>query len=147
MVLNGLFLYPRTFKLGNQESNMPLTSPGFSASGLTIITSTPSCLSRVLSKDDPKSTLAVPLWSSGLRIWHCHCSSRGHCCGSGSIPGPGTSTCHGHGQKNKKEQNNLKRPPETFAEMNEAHELVPGNSVWERVSHQVSSSFLKICLL
>ena len=25
-------------------------------------------------------------------MWHCHC------CGLGSIPGPGTSTCLGHGQ-------------------------------------------------
>ena len=28
-----------------------------------------------------------------LRIQHCHCSSLGHCCGTGLIPGPGTSTC------------------------------------------------------
>ena len=37
----------------------------------------------------------IPLSCGGLRIWHCHCSSLGHCCGVGSIPGPGTSTCHG----------------------------------------------------
>ena len=36
---------------------------------------------------------------AGLRIWHCHCSSSGHCCGVGSIPGLGTSTCCGHSQK------------------------------------------------
>ena len=29
----------------------------------------------------------------------CHCSSLGHCCGPGSIPGLGTSACHGHNQK------------------------------------------------
>ena len=32
----------------------------------------------------------VPLWHSGLRIWHCqhcHCSSSGYCCGVGSISG------------------------------------------------------------
>ena len=29
-----------------------------------------------------------------LRIWCCHC------CGMGSIPGPGTSACCRHGQKN-----------------------------------------------
>ena len=43
----------------------------------------------------------VPLWHSGLRIWCCHCSSLGHCCGAGSIPGPGTSICYGCGQKKK----------------------------------------------
>ena len=32
------------------------------------------------------------MWHSGLRIWCCHCSSLDHCCGSVSIPGPGTST-------------------------------------------------------
>ena len=31
--------------------------------------------------------------TSRLKIQHYHC------CGSGSIPGPGTSTCHGHSQK------------------------------------------------
>ena len=31
-----------------------------------------------------------------LGIWCCHC------CGWGSIPAPGTVTCHGHGQKKKK---------------------------------------------
>ena len=39
--------------------------------------------------------LGVPLWGSRLRIPHCHCSS----CGAGSIPGLGTSTCHGHSKK------------------------------------------------
>ena len=27
----------------------------------------------------------VPLWHSRLRIWHCHCSGLGHCCGIGSL--------------------------------------------------------------
>ena len=31
----------------------------------------------------------VPLWCSGLRIQHCHCSGGGCCCGTGSIPGLG----------------------------------------------------------
>ena len=39
---------------------------------------------------------------SGLRIWHRHCCSLGHCCGAGLIPGPGTSTGWGRGQKEKK---------------------------------------------
>ena len=38
---------------------------------------------------------------SGLRIWYCHCSSLGGCCGPGLIPDPGTSTCHGYIQKIK----------------------------------------------
>ena len=29
----------------------------------------------------------VPLQCSGLRIWHCHCSSLGHCYSVGLIPG------------------------------------------------------------
>ena len=36
------------------------------------------------------------LWNSRLKIWHCHCSSVGCCCGSCSIPGLRTFTCHGH---------------------------------------------------
>ena len=43
----------------------------------------------------------VLLWLSGLRIWHCHCSSSGCCCGVGSIPSLGTSPSHRHGQKKK----------------------------------------------
>ena len=31
----------------------------------------------------------------------------GHCCGAGSIPGPGTSACHGCGQNNKNTHINL----------------------------------------
>ena len=46
-----------------------------------------------------KLKLGVPLWHSGLRTWHCHCNSLGHCCGVGLIPGPGISLCHGHRQK------------------------------------------------
>ena len=43
----------------------------------------------------------VPWWHQGLRIQHFHCSSSGHCCGVELIPGPGTSTCRGCGQKIK----------------------------------------------
>ena len=39
--------------------------------------------------------LGVLLRCRGLRIWHCQCSSSGHCCGTSSVPGPGTSTCCG----------------------------------------------------
>ena len=48
-----------------------------------------------------KKTSGVPLWCTGLRIWHCHYSSLGHCYGTGFISGPVTSTCYGHGQKTK----------------------------------------------
>ena len=34
----------------------------------------------------------APLWHSGLRIWHWHCSTLGHCCGEGPVPGLGSST-------------------------------------------------------
>ena len=33
------------------------------------------------------------MWCCRLRIWHCHCSGLGHCCGMGLIPGWGTSAC------------------------------------------------------
>ena len=39
------------------------------------------------------------LWLSVLRIWHCHYSDLGPCCGSCSVPGAGTSTCCRWGQK------------------------------------------------
>lgn len=57
-----------------------------------------------LSQSTFKNNSVVPLWHRGLRIWHCHCSTKGHCCDVGSIRGPGTSTCQGHGQTPKKEQ-------------------------------------------
>ena len=37
-------------------------------------------------------TIGAPLWCSELKIQQCHCSVSGHCCGAGSIPGPGNST-------------------------------------------------------
>ena len=46
-----------------------------------------------------KESMEVPLWHSGLSTWHCHCRRSGCCCGTGSVPGPGTSTCCGYGQK------------------------------------------------
>ena len=36
----------------------------------------------------------VPWWLGKLKIWHCHCCGWGCCCGTGSIPGLGTATCH-----------------------------------------------------
>ena len=43
----------------------------------------------------------LPLWCIGLRIWHCHCSGLGPCCGSTLVSGPRTSTCSGCSQKQK----------------------------------------------
>ena len=42
--------------------------------------------------------LGVPLWCSGLRIWCCHCSGLGPCCGS-SLGPSGTSTRLGVAKK------------------------------------------------
>lgn len=48
-----------------------------------------------------KRVHGVPLWRSGLRTWHCNCSSLGHFCGSGSIPVPGMYACCGYTKKKK----------------------------------------------
>ena len=40
-----------------------------------------------------------------VKLWGRHCSSLGCCCGSGSIPGPRTSTCHGRSPKKKPTKN------------------------------------------
>ena len=39
---------------------------------------------------------------SGLGIQCCHFYSSGCCCGKGSIPGPGTSTCCRHDSSKKR---------------------------------------------
>ena len=52
----------------------------------------------------------VPLGHNGLRTLHCHCSGSGRCCGSGLIPGLGTSTCCGCSKKKKK------KPKEYFGD-------------------------------
>lgn len=59
----------------------------------------------VATDNSKNKCLGVPLWHSRLRIWHSHCRGSGHHCGAGSIPGPGTSTCHEHGQKRTKNKN------------------------------------------
>ena len=43
-------------------------------------------------------------WLSRLRIQHGHRSGLGRCFGVGSIPGPGTYKCQGHGQKERKKE-------------------------------------------
>ena len=49
-------------------------------------------------------TEGIPSWHSGIRIWHCHGRIPGHCCGTGSMPGPGISTCVAKKLKNKKQK-------------------------------------------
>ena len=51
------------------------------------------------------------MWLSWLRIWCCHSSGSGCCCGMGSIHGPGTSACHDCGKttKTKKHPKNTKQ--------------------------------------
>ena len=62
------------------------------------------------------------MWRSELRIQRCHCSGLGHCCGSGSVPGPGAFTCHRHGQnKNKNKTRWLCRDFYTFSEQPLGH--------------------------
>ena len=39
-----------------------------------------------------KTQQEVPMWNSGLRIWHCHICGAGCNCGAGSIPGLGMFT-------------------------------------------------------
>ena len=49
-----------------------------------------------------KAVLGVPLWCSGLRIWHC-CGCEIGCSSSlYSIPGLGISICQGVAEKEKK---------------------------------------------
>ena len=58
----------------------------------------PKCKSET-SKTLKRKHRGVLWWLSGLRIWHCHC------CGWGSVLGPGTSVCCVHGPKNPQTQN------------------------------------------
>ena len=54
----------------------------------------------------------VPWWLSELCIWSCWscpCCSLGHCCGTGSIPGPETSACLGCSQKKKKKERKISK--------------------------------------
>ena len=52
----------------------------------------------------PKSICLEFPWVPWLRLGHCHCRGSGYCCGAGSIPGPGTFTCSGGGQKPNKQK-------------------------------------------
>ena len=52
--------------------------------------------------------IKFPLGYSRLRIWLCHYSGSGRCCGAGSISGRKTYTCLAGSQKKKKKKVNLK---------------------------------------
>ena len=53
----------------------------------------------------PEMLLVEFWWTWVLSIQHCFYCGLGHCYGSGSIPGPGTSACHSSCQKKKKNKN------------------------------------------
>ena len=54
-----------------------------------------------------KTIQRVLSWRRGFKIQRCHCSSLGRCCGTGSIPGLGTSTRCRCGQKMQPSQNKI----------------------------------------
>ena len=66
----------------------------------------------------PKESQGIPLWCSGLKIWGFHCSRSGRCYGMGSIPGRGSSTCHGHSKKKKE-------PCNSYCHSHDDHPLAP----------------------
>ena len=57
-----------------------------------------------LSFLNKKLRFRVPLWLSRIRTQHCHCSSLASCYGTGSLTGPGISTCHSTAKKRKKKK-------------------------------------------
>ena len=67
------------------------------------------CSTRIKERNDSNTiiirdfnmTLTSVDRGSRLRIWYCHCSSLGHCCGMGLISSLGTSICPGCVQKRK----------------------------------------------
>lgn len=61
-----------------------------------------------------------------VRIWHCHCSVSGHCCGIGSISGLWTATCYRHSKK-EKEKGTLRGSGEVPEDLSEGIYLL-----WEK---------------
>ena len=59
------------------------------------------------NNDERIEEMGVPLWYTGLRVWHYYWNSSGSCYGVGSIPGPGIFICCGHSQKKKNRRNGL----------------------------------------
>ena len=63
-----------------------------------------------------KAKVGVVSWHIGLRIWHCHCSGLGHCCGAGSIHSQEIST-YQNKQTNKQTQNQVNLTPEVSTDI------------------------------
>ena len=64
---------------------------------------------RQKTENQEHCEIGVPSWLSGLKIWHCPCSSSGHCYGAGLIPGPGISSHHGCSQKRGEKREKKKK--------------------------------------
>ena len=69
--------------------------PAAAAPILPLVQELPYAIGAAEKKKKRNLFFGVPYWHNGLRLWHYHC------CGSCSVPGPGTSACWGHGQKQK----------------------------------------------
>ena len=65
--------------------------------------STETCNSKLKCTHET-TRKGVALWRRRLRIWGCHCRGLGRCSGAGSMPGLGTSTCHGRSPKKLQEE-------------------------------------------
>lgn len=63
----------------------------------------------------PKNYHGVPSWCSELRIWWCHCSGPGCCCGAVWIPGLRTSTATGAAKQTNKQTNLLNKQKATLS--------------------------------
>ena len=70
------------------------------AQSLHLLTSFQCCFYQELKKT--KKAPEFTWWLSELMIWCCDYSSLWHCCGSGLIPDPGTSTYCGCGKRKRK---------------------------------------------
>ena len=85
-----------------------------------------------------RSREEVLLWLRGLRIWSCHYSGSGPCCGEGSVPDTGTFTCCGLSNPpppKKKIQWVLQRPScwsHVVTAMAQVWSLAPGTSACSR---------------
>ena len=78
-----------------------ILNPMLEARGRTRNLMVPSqiCFHWAMTRLQKELFFRFPWKLSRLRIWHGHGCGSGHCYGMGLIPGPGTSTCQGCGQK------------------------------------------------